>query len=56
MAIEGRLQEYVPDLQGNRLAGLMLALDTCTRDFVKSCQRRWRAPGRVTLRIVPRRH
>jgi phenylacetate-CoA ligase len=54
-AIEGRLQEYVLDRHGNRLPGLMIALDACTWDFIKSCQLYQREPGKVVLRIVPRR-
>jgi phenylacetate-CoA ligase len=54
-AIEGRLQEYVLDRHGNRLPGLMIALDASTWDFIKTCQLHQREPGRVTLRIVPRR-
>ena len=54
-AIEGRLQEYVLDRHGNRLPGLMIALDACTWDFIKSCQLYQREPGKVLLRVVPRR-
>ena len=54
-AIEGRLQEYVLDRHGNRLPGLMIALDACTWNFIKSCQLYQREPGKVLLRIVPRR-
>jgi phenylacetate-CoA ligase len=33
----------------------MIALDACTWDFIKSCQLYQREPGKVVLRIVPRR-
>lgn len=53
-AIEGRLQEFVLDRHGNRLPGLMIALDACSWDFIKACQLYQRECGKVTLRIVPR--
>jgi phenylacetate-CoA ligase len=52
--IEGRLQEFVLDRHGNRLPGLMIALDACTWHFIKACQLYQRECGKVTLRIVPR--
>lgn len=54
-AIEGRLQEFVLDRHGNRLPGLTIALDASSWDFVKACQLYQREPGKVTLRVVPRR-
>ena len=55
LAIEGRLQEYVVDRHGNRLPGLMIALDACAWYFIKSCQLVQREPGKVELRVVSRR-
>jgi phenylacetate-CoA ligase len=52
--IEGRLQEFVLDRHGNRLPGLMIALDACTWHFIKACQLYQRECGKVTLRVVPR--
>lgn len=54
-AIQGRLQEFVVDRHGNRLPGLTIALDAASWDFVKACQLYQREPGKVTLRVVPRR-
>lgn len=54
-AIQGRLQEFVVDRDGNRLPGLTIALDASAWDFVKACQLYQREPGKVTLRVVPRR-
>lgn len=55
VSIEGRLQEFVLDRDGNRLPGLMIALDACSWDFIKRCQLYQRECGKVTLRVVPRR-
>jgi phenylacetate-CoA ligase len=52
--IEGRHQEFVLDRHGNRLPGLMIALDASTWDFIKACQLYQRECGKVTLRFVPR--
>jgi phenylacetate-CoA ligase len=54
-AIEGRLQEYLLDRDGNRLPGLTIALEACAWDFITSCQLYQHQPGKVTLRVVPRR-
>lgn len=48
----GHLQEYLLGLHGNRLAALMIALETGAWDFIKSCQLHWRELSRVTLRAA----
>jgi phenylacetate-CoA ligase len=53
-AIEGRLQEFVVDRDGNRLPGLTIALAASVWDFVVACQLHQHTPGKVTLRVIPR--